>query len=461
MRVEQSHVEARNEGLIKYLNVVTIRDKHNSIIVMNRNGEIAVVDATGRERERYPIVYGAKLHLADGALVKAGQLIHEWDPFQTPILANVAGRLKFGDIIAGQTMEEQVDEFTGLSRKVIVEAKDPDLRPRILIDDADGNTLQSYMMPVGVNISGNEDEMVEPGDTLARIPRETTKTKDITGGLPRVAELFEARKPKEFAIVSEIDGTVSFGPDVRGKRRVIVTPETGDPKNYDIPKGKHIAVHEGDFVRAGEALMGGSSNPHDILKIKGEKELAKYLLDEVQEVYRLQGVSINDKHIEVIVRQMLRWVRVIEVGDTDFLIGEQVEKHVFDTANLQMEAEGKKSARSEAILLGITKASLSTESFISAASFQETTKVLTEASISGKTDRLLGLKENVIMGRLIPAGTGMPRYRYMGIRIEGADPGIEDESTEEERPASRSGEAAEAGLMARGTTGSGTGGLDL
>jgi DNA-directed RNA polymerase subunit beta' len=312
-----------------------------------------------------------------------------------------------------------------------------------------------------VNISTNEDEMVEPGDTLARIPRETTKTKDITGGLPRVAELFEARKPKEFAIVSEIDGTVSFGPDVRGKRRVIVTPEAGDPKNYDIPKGKHIAVHEGDFVRAGEALMGGSSNPHDILKIKGEKELAKYLLDEVQEVYRLQGVSINDKHIEVIVRQMLRWVRVTEVGDTDFLIGEQVEKHVFEQVNQQTEAEGKKAARCEAILLGITKASLSTESFISAASFQETTKVLTEASISGKTDRLLGLKENVIMGRLIPAGTGMPKYRYMGIRIEGADADAEEERVEETRPASRSAEGAEASLVARGRGDAGTGGLEF
>ncbi|HKC50024.1 MAG TPA: DNA-directed RNA polymerase subunit beta', partial [Myxococcota bacterium] len=332
-RVEQSHVEARNEGSVKYLNISTIRDKHGAIIVMNRNGEIAVVDSTGRERERYPVVYGAKLHLPDGAPIKAGGLIHEWDPFQTPILADVAGRLKFGDILSGQTMEEQVDEFTGLSRKVIVESKDPDLRPRISIKDPEGNTIRRYMMPVGVNISVTEDEMVEPGDTLARIPRETTKTKDITGGLPRVAELFEARKPKEFAIVSEIDGTVSFGPDVRGKRRVIVTPETGDPRNYDIPKGKHIAVHEGDFVRAGEALMGGSSNPHDILKIKGEKELAKYLLDEVQEVYRLQGVSINDKHIEVIVRQMLRWVRVTEVGDTDFLIGEQVEKHVFEDVN--------------------------------------------------------------------------------------------------------------------------------
>ena len=283
-------------------------------------------------------------------------------------------------------------------------------------------------MPVGVNISVVEGEAVEPGDTLARIPRETTKTKDITGGLPRVAELFEARKPKEFAIVSEIDGEVSFGPDVRGKRRVIVTPETGDPRNYDIPKGKHIAVHEGDFVRAGEALMGGSSNPHDILKIKGEKELAKYLLDEIQEVYRLQGVPINDKHIEVIIRQMLRWVRVKDGGDTDFLIGEQVEKHVFDSVNHATVEAGKEPAGAEPMLLGITKASLSTESFISAASFQETTKVLTEASLWGKTDRLTGLKENVIMGRLIPAGTGLSDYRYMGISVEGAEEEVEEEA---------------------------------
>jgi DNA-directed RNA polymerase subunit beta' len=261
---------------------------------------------------------------------------------------------------------------------------------------------------------------------MARIPRETTKTKDITGGLPRVAELFEARKPKEFAIVSEIDGTVSFGPDVRGKRRVIVTPETGDPRNYDIQKGKHIAVLEGDFVRAGEALMAGSSNPHDVLKIKGERELARYLLDEIQEVYRLQGVPINDKHIEVIIRQMLRWVRVRDAGDTELLVGEQVEKHLFDDLNVKMEAEGKQPATGEPMLLGITKASLSTESFISAASFQETTKVLTEASISGKSDFLRGLKENVIMGRLIPAGTGAPRYRLLGVQIEGGDEEIEE-----------------------------------
>ena len=427
-RVEQSHVEARNEGSVKYLNLTTIKNKHGQIIVMNRNGEVAVCDATGREKERYPVVYGATMHIEDGGAVKAGQLVHEWDPFQNPILADTEGEVHFGDIVAGVTMEEQVDEFTGLSQRVIVESKDPELQPRISIKNAEGETLRRYLMPVGVNLILQEGVQVEPGDAVARIPRETTKTKDITGGLPRVAELFEARKPKEFAIVSEIDGTVEFGPDVRGKRRVIVTPETGEARNYDIPKGKHIAVHEGDFVRAGEALMGGSSNPHDILRIKGEKELASYLLDEIQEVYRLQGVGINDKHIEVIIRQMLRWVMVREVGDSDFLIGEQVEKHIFDQANDRLAEEGKTAATAEPLLLGITKASLSTESFISAASFQETTKVLTQAAITGKTDRLLGLKENVIMGRLIPAGTGMSRYRYMGIRVEGAEDDFEEDS---------------------------------
>ena len=283
-RAEASHVEARNEGVVKHEKLTTVRDKHGMLIVMNRNGEITVCDSTGRERERYPVVYGSKLHVEDGQQIKAGQMMHEWDPFQNPILTDQAGTVKFGDIIEGQTMQEQVDEFTGLSRKVIIESRDPDLQPRVSIKSAADESARQYLMPVGVNIVVQDGVEVQPGDALARIPRETTKTKDITGGLPRVAELFEARKPKEFAIVSEIDGVVSFGPDVRGKRRVIVTPEreAAEPRHYDIPKGKHIAVHEGDFVRAGEALMGGSSNPHDILKIKGERELASYLLDEVQ-----------------------------------------------------------------------------------------------------------------------------------------------------------------------------------
>jgi DNA-directed RNA polymerase subunit beta' len=307
-----------------------------------------------------------------------------------------------------------------MSSKVIVESKDPDLRPRISVKGEDGETIARALLPVGAYLAAAEGEAVAAGDVVAKVPREASKTKDITGGLPRVAELFEARKPKETAIVSEVDGTVGFGPDSRGKRRVIVTPDSGrgDPREYLIPKGKHISVHEGDRVRPGEPLMDGSSNPHDILAIKGEKELAKYLVDEVQEVYRLQGVKINDKHIEIIVRQMLRKVRIKDVGDTEFLVGEHVDRMEVDAANRAMEEEGKRASTWEPLLLGITKASLSTESFISAASFQETTKVLTEAAIWGKTDHLHGLKENVIMGRLIPAGTGTPRYRSIGVRID-------------------------------------------
>jgi DNA-directed RNA polymerase subunit beta' len=414
-RVEASHVEATAEGEVRYSNLRIVEDREGRRIAMSRNAELGVFDASGRERERYPCVYGAQIRVADGAPVKPGDMLIEWDPFANPILADRTGKVKFGDIVEGSTMQEQVDEFTGLSSKGIIESKDPELRPRVSIKDGSGETVARALLPVGANLAVIDGQDVAAGDVLAKMPRETTKTKDITGGLPRVAELFEARKPKDFALVSEIDGAVSFGPDSRGKRRVIVTPdlEDAEPKEYLIPKGKHISVHEGDRVRAGEALMDGSSNPHDILKIKGEKELAKYLVDEVQEVYRLQGVRINDKHIETIVRQMLRRVRVKEVGDTDFLVGEQVEK--------QMLSDGKQPAQAEPLLLGITKASLSTESFISAASFQETTKVLTEASMWGKVDHLRGLKENVIMGRLVPAGTGMACYRDIGITIEAPD----------------------------------------
>jgi DNA-directed RNA polymerase subunit beta' len=434
-RVEASHVEATAEGEIKYSNLRTVTDREGRQIAMSRNAEIGVFDSSGRERERYPVVYGAHVRVEDGTHVKPGDMLIEWDPFANPILADSSGVVKFGDIVEGSTMQEQVDEFTGLSSKVIIESKDAELRPRCSIKDGENNTVARALLPVGASLAVTDGAEVAAGDVLAKMPRETTKTKDITGGLPRVAELFEARKPKDFAIVSEIDGAVSFGPDSRGKRRVIVTPdhEDAEPKEYLIPKGKHISVHEGDRVRAGEALMDGSSNPHDILKIKGEKELAKYLVDEVQEVYRLQGVRINDKHIETIVRQMLRRVRVKEVGDTDFLVGEHVEKLIFQRTNEQMLGEGKAPAVAEPLLLGITKASLSTESFISAASFQETTKVLTEASMWGKVDHLRGLKENVIMGRIIPAGTGMAKYQNIGIQID-APAGLAEGPDEETTP---------------------------
>ncbi|MGD0845412.1 MAG: DNA-directed RNA polymerase subunit beta', partial [Geobacteraceae bacterium] len=438
-RAEQTSLEGRNEGKVRFININSVINNEGHHIVMNRNGELAIVDDTGRERERYGIVYGAKIKVNPDQPVKPGETLAEWDPYTMPILTEVSGRIKFGDILEGVSMEEQLDEVTGLSRKVIIESRDQDKRPRITIKDEAGKTVKisestvgRYFLPVGANISVAEDSAVSAGDVIAKIPRETTKTKDITGGLPRVAELFEARKPKDYAVIAEIDGVVSFGKDAKGKRKVIITPEMGEPKEYLIPKGKHISVHEGDHVRAGEALMDGSSNPHDILRVLGQKELAKYLVDEVQEVYRLQGVKINDKHIETIVRQMLRRVRIKEVGDTNLLIDDQLERYVFEEENEKALTKGGRPALAEPLLLGITKASLSTESFISAASFQETTKVLTQAAIEGKVDNLRGLKENVIMGRLIPAGTGLARYRNLRLAVaEPEKPEPEQEEPEE------------------------------
>jgi DNA-directed RNA polymerase subunit beta' len=421
---EHSKLEARHDGLIKFVNLNTVKTRDNDFVVMNRHGEIHVLDDQQRNRGKYTVPYGAHLKVSDNNTVKRGQLIAEWDPFSIPILAEVDGTIKFGDINEGKTMQEQLDEVTGLSRKVIVEFKGGDLRPRVSIKDSKGKTAKlastgsaaRYFLSVGVNLVVSEGDAVLAGDIVAKIPRETTKTKDITGGLPRVAELFEARKPKDFAVISEIDGVVSYGKDAKGKRKIIVTPEIGEEKEYLIAKGKHISVQEGDRVTPGDALMDGVNNPHDLLAIKGEKELARYLVDEVQEVYRLQGVKINDKHMEVIVRQMLRRVKVNDPGDTIFITDEQVERYRFQEENEKVTAQGGRAAVGEPLLLGITKASLSTQSFISAASFQETTRVLTEASLAGKTDYLRGLKENVIMGRLIPAGTGLVMYRKLGIQ---------------------------------------------
>ncbi|HUO06029.1 MAG TPA: DNA-directed RNA polymerase subunit beta' [Candidatus Binataceae bacterium] len=449
-RAEQTTLEARNDGIVRLHGVSTVKSRDGNLVVMTRHGEVVIAaEVKGddghireRERERYPLVYGAKLRKGEGDHVKGGELIAEWDPYTTPIITEVGGAVKYGDIIEGKTMEERVDERTGARSNVVVEFKELDVRPRVSIKDASGKTVKlpssnnfaRYFLPVGAYINVAEGAAVEPGDVLAKIPRETTKTKDITGGLPRVAELFEARKPKEFAVISEIDGQVSFGKDTKGKRKIEVTPEIGEKREYLIPKGKHIAVHEGDMVKAGEPLMEGSSNPHDILTILGEKALAKYLVDEIQEIYRLQGVRINDKHIEVIVRQMLRRVRIKEVGDTTFLVGDQVEKWRFDEENGRVLTKGGEPAIAEPLLLGITKASLSTESFISAASFQETTRVLTESAINGKIDRLVGLKENVIMGRLIPAGTGMQAYNRMVLKVEGAPVVEEAEKAEPMAP---------------------------
>jgi DNA-directed RNA polymerase subunit beta' len=429
--VEQSVVESRHDGVLKYLSFdakknadfhnrhTAVQNKHGEWVVMNRNAKIAVYDDSGREREKYPVVYGAKIIVKDGGRVTVGQKLVEWDPYSLTILTEVGGKIAYGDISEGVTMKEEVDEITGLSRNVVIEQAGTNLRPRVSIKD-DGNKTAKlpgsgaparYLLPVGAHIFVEKGAIVHSGDVLAKIPRETTKTKDITGGLPRVAELFEARKPKEQAVISEIDGEVSFGGFVKGMRKIVVDNKMGDIKEYFIPRGKHVNVHEGDWVRAGEPLMDGSANPHDILNVLGPRELQRYLVNQVQEVYRLQGVSINDKHIEIIARQMLKKVRIEDPGDTNFLPGAQVGKFAFTDENQRVLAEGGKPAIGKPVLLGITKASLNTDSFISGASFQETTRVLTEAAINGRVDDLRGLKENVIVGRLIPAGTGFSHYR--------------------------------------------------
>jgi DNA-directed RNA polymerase subunit beta' len=362
------------------------------------------------------VPYGAVIKVADGGKVDGGQTLASWDPWSNPILTEVDGKVKYEDLVNKKTYREQTDEVTGLSRNVVIESKDADLRPCISIGDAKGHAKPipgtkldaRYLLPVGANISATEGEEVSAGDVIARVPKETTKMKDITGGLPRVAELFEARKPKEHAVISEIDGVVGFGKATKGKRKIVITPRIGEKKEYLIPKGKYVSLREGDEVRAGDPLMDGSSNPHDILRVLSPQALARFLVDEVQEVYRLQSVRIHDKHIETIVRQMLRWVKITDPGDSKFLAEEHVDRWVFEEENEAVVAKGGLPASGEPILLGITKASLNVESFLSAASFQETTRVLTEAAISGRTDYLRGLKENIIMGRLIPAGTGFP-----------------------------------------------------
>jgi DNA-directed RNA polymerase subunit beta' len=427
-RVEQADIRARVDGVIKFVDLSVSQNSDKQHVVMNRRGgKFTILNESGRELESFPIIYGAHLQVKDGSQVNAGDLLASWDPFTTPILSEVDGAIKFGDIIIGRTMQEKVDPVTGKSSHTIIESKNADERPRISIKDKDGKTAKlsettgvaRYILPINAILLVEEGDDVKAGDVVAKLPRATTKTKDITGGLPRVAELFEVRKPKEIAVLSQIDGYVSIAKSTKkGKQKVTVTPvDVGDRKEYLIPRGKHINVYEGDYVRAGEPLIGGSAIPQDILSIKGEVALARYLVDEVQEVYRLQGVRINDKHIEVIVRQMMRRVRVTSVGDSNFIMEEQVDKLNFEEANRAVVEKGGKPAVAEPLILGITKASLSTDSFISAASFQETTKVLTDASIGGSVDTLRGLKENVIMGRLIPAGTGMVLYNDIGVEV--------------------------------------------
>jgi DNA-directed RNA polymerase subunit beta' len=418
---EQSTLEARHRGQVRFDGILAVEGRAGKdvagtqpLIVMNRSGSINILDDKGVVRERYSVVYGAHLKVRDGQQVEKGQVLVEWDPYTFSILTEAGGSVRFKDIIDKVTVHEDVDEVTGLSRLIIVDSPDEKKQPAIEIVAEDGKVLHRYHMPSNAHLMVSNGEALFAGDVLAKIPRETTKTKDITGGLPRVVELFEARKPRETAVISEIDGTVRHGGIVKGMRKILVVPDEGaEPREYALPRGVHVNVQEGDRVRAGEPLMDGPRNPHDILAVLGEKELQAYLVNEIQEVYRLQGVGINDKHIEVIVRQMMRWVKVEEVGDTEFLIEEQVDKFRFQEENERVLAAGGQPAKGRPLLLGITKASLSTDSFISAASFQETTRVLTEASISGRVDYLRGLKENVTMGRLIPAGTGFEWYRHL------------------------------------------------
>ncbi len=420
--LEQSEHRAQSQGIVRFLNLRTVERPDGTLIVLNRQGEVAIEGPDGRIVERYPVVYGAKVRVREGEKVKAGDLLVEWDPYTNPIISEVSGKVKFGDIIDGVTVDEKIDPTTGRVSIVVRDYKLTDYRPRISIKDEKGRTIDvpggrgkaRYELPVGAIISVQEGDYVNAGDIIARIPKETLKAKDITGGLPKVTDLFEARKPKEYAVVTEIDGKVVFEKETRGRKKIVIQPEVGDPQEYYIPKGKHIVVREGDEVKAGDPLIEGSPNPHDILKVKGIKGVARFLVEEIQEVYRLQGVKINDKHFEVIVKQMLKKVKIKEAGDTNFMIGEIVDKVRFEEENERVLAQGGKPAVAEPIILGITKAALLTESWLSAASFQETTRVLTEASIAGKVDYLRGLKENVIIGRLIPAGTGRIVYEEKG-----------------------------------------------
>lgn len=411
---EQSSVEASADAKLSFKNALTVEDKNGRLIVMSRNMELLLVDSEGHERASHRLPYGARVLNKEGTSVKKGERIAEWDPYTRPIITEKGGVVKYQDLIEGVSLEEITDEATGISQKQVRDfrtgTKNSDLRPRItLLDDKDGAAEAArYFLAVDSILSVNEGDKVHAGDILARIPLESAKTRDITGGLPRVAELFEARKPKDHAVIASINGRVEFGKDYKAKRRIIIRPDAEDaePVEYMIPKGKHIAVQEGDYVQRGDYLLDGNPDPHDILDVMGIAALAEYLVNEIQEVYRLQGVKINDKHIEVIVRQMLQKVEITHGGDTTLLAGEQVDREEFDEENAKVVAQGKDPAKGKPILLGITKASLQTKSFISAASFQETTRVLTEASVQGKVDRLNGLKENVIVGRLIPAGTG-------------------------------------------------------
>ena len=414
------NVKVKTTGNLKFNNIKTVHHSAGHLVAVSRSGEVSVMDVHGRERERYKVPYGATISVKDGAAVKSGQVVANWDPHTHPIVSEVAGVIRFNDFIDGVTVQEQVDELTGLQSAVVTDPKRrgtaaKDLRPTVRIEDKKGKDLKlpgtdipaAYFLPAGAIVSLQDGAAVGVGDVVARIPQETSKTRDITGGLPRVADLFEARKPKEPAILAERTGIVSFGKDTKGKQRLLITDKDNDQHEELIPKWRHVIVFEGEHVEKGETVVDGEPNPQDILRLLGVEPLAAYLVKEIQDVYRLQGVKINDKHIEVIIRQMLRKVEISDAGDTRFLRGEQADRLRMIEENNRALARSERPATHEPVLLGITKASLATESFISAASFQETTRVLTEAAVRGTRDTLRGLKENVIVGRLIPAGTGL------------------------------------------------------
>ncbi len=445
---QQYFLEASQEGIIAFENASTLENTSGETLVMGRNMKLIIQGEDGAERASHKLGYGTKLFVKEGETIERGAKLFEWDPYTLPIIAEADGVARHVDLVNGLAVRDETDEATGMTQKIVIDwraaPKGNELKPEIILMDGDGEPVRNaagnpitYPMSVDAILSCEDGQEIKAGDVVARIPREGAKTKDITGGLPRVAELFEARRPKDHAIIAEIDGYVRFGKDYKNKRRIAIEPvdDTLDTKEYMIPKGKHIPVVEGDFVQKGDYIMDGNPAPHDILAIMGIAALANYMIDEVQDVYRLQGVKINDKHVEVIVRQMLQKWEITDSGDTTLLKGEHVDKAEFDAANAKIEKKGGRPAQGEPILLGITKASLQTRSFISAASFQETTRVLTEASVQGKKDKLVGLKENVIVGRLIPAGTGGATQRVRKIATDRDGKVIEVKKAEAEAAA--------------------------
>ncbi|MDO5576575.1 MAG: DNA-directed RNA polymerase subunit beta', partial [Fibrobacter sp.] len=430
--IAQSKEVAKIEGFVKFHNVETVKHE-NEMVVMNRSGEITIHDESERERFRYNVPYGAFTKVEDGQKVAKGTALFEWDPYNNVILAPKSGKISFHDLVDGETIRESYDERSGITSVVVIEHRERKLHPHIQILDEAGQKTANIAVPTGGLLQVTEEIDVKEGDILIKIPRESSKSRDITGGLPRVAELFEARKPKDVAVVSEIDGFVEFGENERGNKKIIIRDEQNESREYLVPLGKHLRVHEGDRVKAGDRLSEGSIDPHDILRIKGENAVQQYLLDEIQAVYRLQGVTINDKHVEVIVAQMLRKVRVEKAGDTEYLEGDDVDKKRLRESNERVISEGGEPATFKPMLLGITKASLTTESFLSAASFQETTKVLSRAAVEGKVDNLNGLKENLIMGNLIPAGTGSRKYRGLKVKnLENDAPSVAEHDVNED-----------------------------